>query len=198
MPAVAATIAVLLAAFVAVLAVPVVLVIDARRVETLEARWRVRWFFGLVDVRIARGQSRAAARDDARKRSSTGRKRRGRRRHMAFAVMRTRGLLHRVGRLLTAALRQVTLERFHLEMMFGLESPADTGFVYGCLSPLLVMADIRGLDVHCHPMFLESGVRGVFQATIRLRPLPVIGTIVAFLLSPPVFRAAAAAWRSRK
>jgi hypothetical protein len=117
---------------------------------------------------------------------------------MAVAVLRTRGLPHRVGRLLAAARRQVTLERFHLEMMFGFENPADTGIVFGCLSPLLVMADVRGLDVHCRPMFLEPGVRGVFQATIRVRPLAVIGTVVAFLLSPPAFRAAVAAWRARK
>ena len=57
MLAVVTAIAVLFALVVALLAVPVVLVIDAERVDTLEARWRVRWLFGLVDVpssRVAR------------------------------------------------------------------------------------------------------------------------------------------------
>ena len=200
MLALAATLAALLAALMAMLAVPVVLVIDARRVDALEARWRVRWLFGLVDIRSSRARSKPAEppHPDAPKRAPTSRKQRGRGRRIAVAVLRTRGLLHQVGRLLAAALRQVTLERFHLEMMFGFENPADTGFVYGCLSPVLVMAEVRGLDVQCRPMFLEPGVRGVFQATIRVRPLRVVmGTIVA-LLSPPVFRAAVAAWRARK
>ncbi len=194
--AIAATIAALLASLVALLAVPVALVIDARRGDTMEARWHIRWFFGLVDVRISRGRSTDAPRDDPSTRSP--RKQRGSGRRVLLAVVRTRGLLHRVGRLLTAAIRRMTFDRFHLEMIFGLDNPADTGFVYGCLSPLLVMAGIRGLDVHCHPTFLDPGLRGVFQATIRLRPLLIAGTLVAFLLSPPVLRAAAAGWRARR
>ena len=117
---------------------------------------------------------------------------------MAVAVLRTRGLFERVVRLALALLRRVKLERLQLETMFGFENPADTGFVYGCLSPVLVMADLRGLNIRCRPMFLESGVRGALRATIRVRPLLLVGPMVAFLVSPPVFRAARAAWRTKK
>ena len=112
-----------------------------------------------------------------------------------MVVLRTRGLLHRVVRLALDLLRQVKLERFHLDAAFGFDDPAYTGVCYGMLSPLFVMADIRELDVHCRPMFVESGLRGDFHATVRVRPLSVMGTLIAFFLSRPVLLAIRSAWR---
>jgi hypothetical protein len=200
MLAVAAALAVLLALVVAALAVPVVLVFDAERVETLHARWRVRWLFGLVDVRSARERPAVPEpeRPGAAKPARTPARRRKRGARMAIAVLRTRGLLRRVGRLAVALGRQVKLEQFHLRTAFGFDDPADTGIVYGCLSPWLVMASVRGWNVECRPMFLESGLRGTAGGTVQVRPLSVAGALVAFLLSPPVVRAARSAWRARK
>jgi hypothetical protein len=116
---------------------------------------------------------------------------------MGFAVVRTRGLFQQVARLVSDLLRQVKLERSYLKAQFGFDDPADTGVFYGMLSPLLVMAELRGLEVHCSPMFLESGVKGTLGARVHVRPLSVVATVAAFLLSPPVFRAARSAWRAR-
>jgi hypothetical protein len=182
---------------VAMLAVPLVLFIETERTDKLRVRWRLFWLFGLVKPR-SRNRSAPPAPERAGARpADPAKKWRGRGRHIV-AVLRTRGLFERVVRLALALLRRVTLERLQLDTMFGFENPADTGFVYGCLSPVLVMADVRGLNIRCRPMFLESGVRGAFRATIRVRPLLVVGPIVAFLVSPPVFRAARVAWRTRK
>ena len=198
MLALVAALAAPIALMAAMLAVPLVLFIEAERTDKLKVRWRLFWLFGLVKPRSRkRSTPSAPQRADARP-AHTPKKRRGRRRRMAVAVLRTRGLFERVVQLALALLRQVTLERLQLDTVFGFENPADTGFVYGCLSPALVMAHVRGLNIHCHPMFLESGVRGAFRATIRVRPLLVVGPIVAFLVSPPVFRAARVAWRTRK
>lgn len=200
MLAVAATITALFVLLVALLAVPVVLFIDVERTEALEARWRLLWLFGLLDIQSSGGRSAPAApsRADAARPVRKRRKERGRGRRMGVAALRARGLFNRVVRLAVALLGRVKLERFHLHTVFGFENPADTGFVYGWLSAVLVMVDVYGLDIRCSPMFLDSGLRGVFHATIRVRPLLVVGTIVAFLLSPPVFRAVGAAWRARQ
>jgi hypothetical protein len=197
MLALLAALAAPIALMVAMLAVPLVLFIEAERTDKLKVRWRLFWLFGLVKPGSPnRSAPSPPERTDARP-ADTPKKRRGRRR-MAVAVLRTRGLFEKVVQLALALLRRVTLEGFQLDTMFGFENPADTGFVYGCLSPVLVMAELRGLNIRCRPMFLESGVRGAFRATIRVRPLLVVGPIVAFLVSPPVFRAARAAWRTRK
>jgi hypothetical protein len=116
---------------------------------------------------------------------------------MAVAVFRTRGFIGRVGRLAASLFRRVRLEAFRLHMAFGFDDPADTGIACGLLSPLLVAAQARGLDIECRPMFTDAGLRGVVGATLRVRPLLVIGTLLAFLFSPPVIRAAGSAWRAR-
>jgi hypothetical protein len=76
---------------------------------------------------------------------------------------------------------------------FGFADPADTGMVYGSLSPLLAMAEARGLAGHCEPVFEDATLRGVLRGTIEVRPLSVVSTVLAFIVSPPVLRAAVAA-----
>ena len=197
MLALVAAVAALIALTAALLAVPLVLVIEAERSGSLKVRWRLFWLFGLVTPRSrSRSAPPASDRADARP-ADTPKKRRLNRRRMVVAVLRTRGFLQRAVRLALALFRRIKVERLQLDTLFGFENPADTGFVYGCLSPVLVIADVRGLNIRCRPMFLEAGVRGEFRATIRLRPLLIVGPVVAFLASPPVFRAARMAWRTR-
>jgi len=197
---IAVAIVALVAVVVALLAVPVVLVIDAERAETLRLRWRVRWLFGLVDIRSARRVRTlpSSERSAAARSKRTPADRRWRRTRMGIAVLRTRGLVQRVARLAWRLRRQITLKEFHVRTAFGLGDPAATGLVYGALSPLLVMARVGGLDVDCRPMFQESGFTGAVGGTIQVRPLPVAGALVAFLVSPPVLRSMRAAWRARK
>ena len=183
---------------VAMLAVPLVLFVEAERTDTLTVRWRLFWLFGLVKPRSRNRSAPSAPELAGATPAGRPKTRRGKRLRMAVTVVRTRGLARRVVRLALALLRRVTVDRLQLDTRFGFENPADTGFVYGCLSPVLVMADVRGLNIRCRPMFMEPGLRGAFRATIRLRPLFVVGPIVAFLVSPSVFRAARAAWRTRK
>ena len=62
---------------------------------------------------------------------------------MGLAALTTRGFVRRVAQLAVTLLQQVKLERFHLDAAVGLEDPADTGILYGCLSPLLVQQIYR-------------------------------------------------------
>ena len=73
----------------------------------------------------------------------------------------------------------------HVVHAFGFDNPADTGVVYGVLAPWLVLAEQRGLNVECRPMFLESGLRGALHATIHIRPLAVLGTLLAYTATLP-------------
>ena len=197
MLALVAAVAGLIALMVVMLAVPLVVFIEAERSGTLKVRWRLFWLFGLVRPRSGNRSAPAPDRADASP-ADAPKTRRAKRRRMAVAVLRTRGFLQGVVRLARALLRRMKVERIQLDTSFGFENPADTGFVYGCLSPVLAIADLRGLNIRCRPMFMEAGLRGAFRATIRVRPLLTVGPMVAFLVSPPVFRAARRAWRARK
>jgi hypothetical protein len=196
--AVALAAALLLGLVAALLAAPVVLAIEAERTDTLAARWRVRWLFGLVDVDSSRRRPArpAPAPSSAVRPRRAGDNRTGAR--IGLAVLRTPGLQRRMLRLTGALLRRVTFEEFHLRVAFGFDSPADTGIAYGVLSPALAIAQVRGLKVDCRPVFEESHLTGTLGATMRARPLSVAGALVAFLVSPPAMRAARAAWRASR
>ena len=116
---------------------------------------------------------------------------------MTIAALRTRGMPGRAGRLALALFQQAKVEEFRVRAAFGCDDPADTGVVYGLLSPLLMIATARGLNLECRPMFEDSGIRGAVSATVHVRPLSVVGALGAFVFSPSVLRAAWAAWRAR-
>ena len=129
MLALVAALAAPIALMVAMLAVPLVLFIEAERTDKLKFRWRLFWLFGLVKPRSRNRSAPSAPERAAARPAGTPKKRRGRGRRIAVAVLRTRGLIERVVRLALALLRRVTLERLQLDAMFGFENPADTGFV---------------------------------------------------------------------
>ena len=61
-----------------------------------------------------------------------------------------------------------------------------------------MIATRRGLNLGCRPMFDESGLRGEVSAKVHVRPLSIVGALAAFVVSPPVVRAAGSAWKARK
>lgn len=203
MLAAAGVLAALLAVAVALLAVPVVLAVDAERADRFRARWQIEWFFGLVHA-SSRDSGSAIPRtiEPARAPPATPTPsppatRRARGRRVAMTVVRTRGLIPRVVRLAGDLLRRVSVVRFRLHAAFGFDDPADTGMVYGYLTPLLVTAGVRGLDVRCQPVFQEAGVTGNLHATLRIRPLSLVAVVMLFMASRPVRQAAVRAWRAR-
>lgn len=216
---------VLVALVIALLAAPITVTLDVERVEAFAARWRLRWAYGLVRVGSRDSSSRptntvltgqrastppaiqaepeqtAEDNDDAaradRPKRQLRKKAHGAGGRVVLAVMCTPGFLGRVGRLTRALIGRVRIEQFRLRAAFGLSDPADTGMMYGLLSPGLVIATVYHLDVECRPVFDQAGVRLTLKASVRVVPLAVAITVLAFLLSPPVIRALLAARRAR-
>jgi hypothetical protein len=197
---VAAVLGGLVALFAALLSAPLVLAVDAERLERFTYSWRVRGLFGLVDVRSgdrAREAAPPTASPPVRVPARQRVRRMRRRAPMAIAVLRTRGFVGRTARTAAAVSRRLTVHDFRLHTAFGFDDPADTGVTFGALSPLLVMARVRGLDLQCQPVFDEATWQGALHTSVRLRPIAVIGVLLAFVVSPPALRAARAAWRAR-
>src|SRR5688572_4742971 len=125
-----------LVALFGVLAVPVVFVIDAERAAAVTTTWRLRWLYGLVNVESTRRRPpphpEPTRADEA---TPAPRRKRMRGLRMVIAVLRTRGLPGRFGRLALAFGRKVRFEDVLLRVSFGFDDPADTGIVYGLLSP---------------------------------------------------------------
>jgi len=189
---------------VVLLAIPVRLRVEVERTDGIRAVWRVQWLFGLVDVRSDRARERPllppplpeGRREEAPGRApATSRSARGTR--VVLAVLRTPGLLRRVAWLLRALVRQVKWETLSARIEFGFDDPADTGQVYGTLVPVQLLVARQGWDLHWFPEFTGAVLQGSGTAAVRVRPLSVLGVVVGFLLSPPVWRAGRAWWTSR-
>lgn len=179
------------------LTAPVSVAFTLERSARVRATWRVRWLFGLVRITGTQGPGRRTPRssvsrpspDDGRpRRRSRGTQRRGGQAGRVLDLVRTPGLASRVLRFLSDLAHQVKIERGYVHGVFGFDDPADTGVLYGTLSPLLVAASAAGFDVLCRPDFQEAGLRGSCGGRLRMRPISVIWTCFRFLCSAPVLR----------
>jgi len=210
-----------------VLSVPVAVIVRAAYAGGLQGEVRVEWLFGLIGIdplraaRRRRGARRAAetssaaaerssAAATAEPRQSTGagpepsapaadtgrRRRRGLR--VLRAVAGVRGLSGRVGRFGRDLVRQVRVDRVHLRAAFGLDDPAETGWLYAMAAPVCVGAATAGWDVACRPLFTGAGVQGTCSVRVRVVPLAVARVCLWFLVSPAVLRAGWVAWRASR
>jgi len=181
------------------LAVPVNLVYALRKDEVWRGRLIVYWMFGLFRVSVRPGR-RKAARSSKRRRKRremivSGTKGVVRRRRMVLAILRTRGLLRGLLHLLRDLLRSLKPRRLRVELVIGLEDPADTGRLAGVLAPLRLLFGRRTLgkesnvSIDVTPDFFGPRLQGYSCASVQFVPLKLIAIVIGFLFSAPVFRA---------
>ena len=174
-----------------VLAVPVNLAVRAEWSDHVTATWRVRALFGLVDISSRRRRPRRAPTAKSRPPKAAWRRRRG----SPLAMLRTPGFIHRVLKLVNDLARRLQVRAFELVAEYGFDDPADTGMAVGAMAPVMIAARARGLDVRLAPSFVEPCFEGHVAAALSVRPLSVIGVLVGFGCSRPVWRAIRA-WRA--
>lgn len=182
--------------FVAVLAVPLHVDLRIELTDRLRARATLRWFFDLMHVAIpSRRGADATSRHAARPATATpSRARRPGRRPNVLAVLRSRGFVRRVGRFVEDLAGAIHLSRLVVRARIGCDDPADTGHLCGVLMPVVAAASATGVDVRCVPDFAHTTVTGAGSGTVTVTPLRLVLVVLAFMASPPVWRAIRA-WR---
>lgn len=183
--------AVVVLGIVAVLAIPVQLEVSAELTDRWRGHARLRWWFAVVNLGSRTTVAKKPAPAVAKPKPTAARPGRG---QAALAVIRSPGFVTRVVRLGRDLVTRVHVRRFQMRARYGLGDPADTGQLCGTLAPLMAMASARGIDVQCLPEFGDAVLDGACSGTIAVRPLSVLAVIIAFLSSPPAWRAARA-WR---
>jgi hypothetical protein len=180
------------------LAVPVHLVYALRKDDVWRGRVTVYWMFGLIRVRLRPGRRKAARPSKRRKRRAllvSGTRGAVRRRRDVLAILRTRGLLRGLFFLLRDLLRALRPRRLRVEFVIGMEDPADTGRLAAVLAPLRVLFGRRTLGkasnvaIEVTPDFAGPRFQGYSSASVQFLPLRLMGLMIGFLFSPPVFRA---------
>jgi hypothetical protein len=99
-----------------------------------------------------------------------------------WGMLRTRGLLDQVLLLVKGILSCIHLRKFELQLKVGLESPADTGFLFGYVYA------VRGLlpakySIVINPEFSEAVIEGYSRGTVTLTPICFVGPLFRFVFS---------------
>ncbi len=194
----AIAIACLVAAVLLLLWVPLDLVIRVDVHGRPKVVLRVGWFFGLVSREIKpEGRRPRPKEEKPRARRSLAQGRRGL--GTLYDILRTRGILRQVARLVKDVLRQIKFRRLEVDMRLGLDDPADTGFLFGLLGPATVFVGPgASRQIRLQPVFGDAAVcEGHIDGSLRLQPIRLVPPILRFMFSAPTFRLARSFMRRR-
>ncbi len=151
---------------------------------------RFEWLFGRVRKAFRTGEGRKApARPKPEKKA--GRPRRdadtGR---LLSRLVRVRGLVESVARLLRRLLHSVSLRSLDLDFRAGLEDPADTVLLVGPLCWEAMCADLwTRHSIRLVPAFEgEACLEGQGAMDVRLYPIKTVPPLLAFLFHPSTLK----------
>lgn len=177
------TLASLAVILVLILCVPLDLVLRADVYGRPKFRLRLSWLFGLVSKELT-------GRKKPKEKKVIEEKRKPRKRmkdaKAIFAILRTRGLLKQIKRLLRDVLSSFKIRDLGADFRVGLGDPADTGLLFALIGPATVLFP-HGIRVE--PSFEDEAVfEGYSYGTLRLQPIQLVTPFVRFVFSLATLR----------
>jgi hypothetical protein len=160
-------------------------------------RLRIRWLLGVFQKRLVPGAQPKPVKPE---KPETPKAERGPTRWPRYllAAIRTEGLIPLVLKLVPQLLGNLRIRDLALDLRVGLDDPALTGEFYGSLCTVLVpMRALPGSCVSVVPDFDGMVLDGELETEIRVVPASLLGTVLAFAVSPPFLRAGGAVLRER-
>jgi len=178
-----------------VLCVPVDLVFNIGKRDHIESRVRIGWLFGLIGKDISGRRKQAKVKVKVKKK-----KRKKRSFKPLLAVVRTRGLLKHVIRFIKDIIRRIKIRNLYIHLKLGLADPADTGFLFAAVTPLLTFARVQKPTIHVNiqPDFEQENLQGYAEGGVRVYPIQFIRPLLLFIFSLTTLRAIRAIIRARR
>ena len=191
--------AILLALIIAILAIPFDIKFSVRRHDAFHSEVVVRWMFGIVKFTVP-SKSELKQDTNPRKRIKTAKTQT---KPTNFGTAKdlfwNARFRYRTIKFVKDIFKSIHIIGFYLRIRLGLDDPAETGRLWVCLGPLAVfLSGLSNSTIQLEPDFQTEIVYLDGRGTIRIIPLEVIFTIVAFLFSPITIRALLAMSKSRK
>ncbi len=189
------------------LSVPVDLTFSLEKDKGFQSRARIGWLFGLVGKNLGAKEKRqkrekleepekSEEREKLEEPKKQGKKRGSR---MFLAILRTRGFPGNSLKLARRLLRAVRVRELKLDLQIGLGDPAETGFLFGFVGPVLAsVSSISSADINVEPVFHEQTMRGYCKGSIRVFPIRLVLAIVLFAFSLTTVRVVRAALGARQ
>ena len=177
------------------LAIPVALTFKVSWEGALEKDIELQWLFGLIQVRIPSGRSKALdpakSREPAVEKAEQKARRIGRSRPKPnfSALVRQKAFRRRAIRFVRDMWRAVKKQDVVLRVRVGLGDPADTGQLWAVVGPMAgILASIQHASITVEPEFFDARLELDSSGSIRLIPLQIVFLTCALLLSPPVWQ----------
>ena len=175
------------------LIVPIDLIFNISKRDNIESRVRIGWLFGLIgkDISIRRKQAKVKVNKEKKKKRSV---------KPLLAVVRTRGFLKRFLRFNKDIIRRIEIRNLYVHLELGLADPADTGFLFAAVTPLLTFAGVKKPTIHINiqPDFDQEKLRGYAKGDLRLYPIRFIKPLLLFIFSLTTLRAMKAIITARR
>ena len=166
-------------------------------------RMRLVWLFGLVSKEI----TKAKKKPEEERRVAEGKRKPGKRRVKArtiFKILRTRGLLGQVKRLLKDILRRLKIRDLTADITVGLGDPADTGLLFAVIGPAtFFLGSSHVHEIRVQPSFKDEAVfEGYLSGALRLLPIQLVIPFLRFVFSLATIRVVktlvVGKWRRKK
>lgn len=173
-----------------VLCIPLELVFRTNIDERPKFSLRLTWLFGLVT-----GELRQTRKKSEEKRTNEYERKTGdwiQRLRVTFELLQTKGLLNQLSCFIKRIIRRVKVREVAANLKVGLDNPADTGLLFAFIAPVnLAINYFFPYPVKIEPSFTgESLITGNIYGTVRLWPIQLAATLIAFAFSLPTLRVA--------
>ena len=152
---------------------------------------RLVWLFGLVSKEVTKGKKRP----EEEKGVTEGKRKPGKRKIKArtiFQILRTKGLLKQLKRLLQDILKQLKIRDLKANLRIGLDDPADTGLLWALIGPAtFFLGSSRVHEIRVQPSFEDEAVfEGYLHGAVRLVPIQLAIPFLRFVFSLAAIRTA--------
>ena len=152
-------------------------------------RMRLLWLFGLLSKELGKGKRKP----EEKKRVAEGKPKRRKSRIRAttiLQILRTKGLLRRLGGLLRNTISRLSIKEFRANFRVGLDDPADTGLLFAVIGPATSFLNSSWHhQIRVEPSFEDEAVfEGYLYGTVRLRPIQLVPPFIRFVFSLSTIR----------
>ena len=178
------------------LIVPIDLIFNISKRDNIESRVRIGWLFGLIgkDIRSKKKQAKVKVKVKKKK------KKKKRSVKPLLAIVRTRGFLKRLLLFIKDIIRRIEIRNTYVHLTLGLADPADTGFLFAAVTPLLTFAGVQkpNIGINIQPDFDQEKLWGYAKGDLRLYPIRFIKPLLLFIFSLTTLRAMKAIIKARR
>ena len=185
---------IILVVFVALLAIPFEIIFKIQSQQERQSDIAIVWLFGVVRFPVSGAPGRPSKKPKKTKKLS---KRKGKTNFRAIkSLFFNARFRNRLIKFVKDVFKTIHIISFYLRIRLGLDDPADTGRLWAYLGPLAVyLTTLSNATISLVPDFQTETLDYDGSGRVRIVPLQVIFTVLAFVFSPITIQAL---WRMRK